>query len=158
MKTISLALMSPDGDELGLLAVPGVQIAEESETDRYHTGVPERSQMDEIHIRVREALEEAGLETPLEPLDLRILVGRALVRQIDREVIVVPVPVLAEDAASEQEGGYPSALCASEPDRTEMVFARDEEEVRPGWADGDASDWAGVFTMLDGPDAEGGEP
>lgn len=175
MKTITLALMSPDGDQLGLLAVPAVQIAVETETGRHHTGVPVHRQMDELHSRVREALEEAGLDTPLEPLDLRILVGRAMVRQMDREDIVVPVPVLADGGNALETEPYPPNPGSAEqdvPDTPHLAFAAADDMIYPfgrsdaegttgGGDDSDASGWAAMFTKPDGAAAkgpEGGEP
>jgi hypothetical protein len=92
MKTLTLCLTTPLGDELGRLDLPDVAIASAGELSEFGATAIDR-QMPELYARIEAAIRNEGMEITLDALDFQILVSRTLLASNGNGSLQVSVPV-----------------------------------------------------------------
>jgi hypothetical protein len=120
MRPVTLLLTTPRGDELGRLRLPDVVVAAAGEQTA-PSGVRLREAMTDFYRRLEETLQREGMAVDLDPIELRITAGRALLGSEDASEVLIPVLVREVGAASGSAGPLPRNL-SEEPLNLDDLF------------------------------------
>jgi hypothetical protein len=127
MKTLTLLLRTPEGDELGRLPLTEVAVAVAGEAGA-RDGSRREEEMPRLYRQIREAVARERMELALDPIDACITISRALLLGEDPEEICIPLPVRETRAGRDDAAIADGAQEEDSPLELDGLFDLNEAE------------------------------